>query len=100
MSVALVAQNKTKISFFLGANFLLYCRHKQKTFSGGIVPDPHQGSALEPLVDLQPDAQLYVGVLHALLSVHLNKRSIKKTLIRPLVVITQTRYSLLSLGLS
>ena len=39
MSAALLVQNKT-ISFFLGANFLLCCRHKQKTFSRGIAPDP------------------------------------------------------------
>ena len=82
MSVALVAQIKTKISFFLGANFLLCCRHKQKTFSGGIATNPHKDFVLEPLVGLQhlPDAQLYIGVLHTLLSVNLNKRSIKKTL--------------------
>ena len=82
MSVVVVAQNKTNISFFLGANFLLCCRHKQKTFPGGIAPISHQDFVLDPLVGLQHflDAQLYMGVLHAPLSVNLNNRSIKKTL--------------------
>ena len=88
MSVALAVQNKTKISFFLCANFLLCCRYKQKTFSGGTAPNPHQGFALDPLVGLQclPDAQLYIGVQHTLLSVHLNNQSIKKKLFRPLLI--------------
>ena len=53
MSVALVVETMAKISFLLGTNFLLFCRHKQKTLSGGIAPDPCHGFALDPLVDLQ-----------------------------------------------
>ena len=77
MSVAPVAQNKTKISFFLCANFLLFCR---------LTSYPHRGFALDPLVGLKdpPDTKLYTRALRALLSVHLNKRSNKKTLFRPL----------------
>ena len=74
MSVALVAQINTKISFFLYANFFLFCRHKQKNFSGSIAPT--SAGAL-PWMDFgtysaPPDAQLYTRALCALLSVHLN----------------------------
>ena len=66
MSVALVAQNKNKISFFLCANFLLFCRHQLKIFSGSINPDSQtcSGAYSAPL--------LYARVLHVLLSVALN----------------------------
>ena len=85
MSVALVAQNKTKISFFLYINFLLFYGHKQKRSSGDIAPDPHQGFSLDSLQSWQhpSDTQLYTRVLCTLLSVHFNKQSIKKTF-RPL----------------
>ena len=53
MSVALVAENKTKISCFVCTNFLLFCRHKQKIFSGGITSNAHLGFALDPLGVLQ-----------------------------------------------
>ena len=74
MPVALVGQNKTEISFFLYADFLLFCRHKQKKCSGTIAPDTYLVFALDPLVGFQhpPDAQLYTRRLPALLSVHLN----------------------------
>ena len=45
MSVALIAQNKAKIPFFLCTNLLLFCKHKQKKSA----PDHHQGFALDPL---------------------------------------------------
>ena len=79
-------QNKTKISFCLCANFPLFCRHKQKNFSWGIAPNPHQGIALTPVVGLQcsPDAHLHTRALCALLSVHLNNQSIKMRLFQPL----------------
>ena len=90
MSVALVMQNKTKISFSLCANFLLFFRHMHKNFSEGIAlnADPHQGFALDPLVGLQcpPDPQMDTNGLCALPSVYLNNQSIKKTFVRPLLM--------------
>ena len=53
MSAALIAQNKTKISFFLCTNFPPFRRHKYKKISGSITPDPHPGKALDPFVGLQ-----------------------------------------------
>ena len=93
MSVAVVAQNKTKISFFLSVDFLFFCRHKEKNFSGGINPRSPPGL----LVGLQcsPDTQLYTRALCALLSVHLNSQSIKKTLFRQLVSWMKSSHELL-----
>lgn len=59
MFVAFVAQNETKISLFLCANSLLFCRHKLHEFS----PNSHQDFALDT----------------ALLNIYLNDQSIKKT---------------------
>ena len=70
MSVALAAQNKTKISFFLCPYFLLLC------ISRKIYPRTHFRAYNAP--------QLYTRALQVLLSVHLKNRSIKKMLIRPL----------------
>ena len=86
MSAVLVAQNKTNISVFPCVNFILFFRYKQNTFSEGFTPISYQGFALDSLGDLArpPDPQLYTKALRALLSVHLNNRSIKKTLFRPL----------------
>ena len=86
MSVELVAKIKTLTSSFLCANFLLFCRHKEKKCSGGTVPNPHWSFPQDPLVGLQdpPYTQLYTRRLRSLLSVHLNNRSNKKTLFRPL----------------
>ena len=39
MSLALMAQNKTKFSFFLSANFFLFHRQKQKKLSEDFIPD-------------------------------------------------------------
>ena len=86
MSVALVAQKKIKISFFWFAYILLFWRHKQKHFSRGITPHPHQGFASDARGGLQysPNAQLHIRALCTLLlSVHLNNWSIKKTLFQP-----------------
>ena len=82
MSVALVVQNKTKISFFLCANFLLFCRHKHRKFSSGSPPIPT--SAL-PWMHLGAYSTSCIQERHTLLSVHLNDQSIKKTFSQPLV---------------
>lgn len=86
MSTALVALNKTKISFFLWANFLEFCRDKLKKISRGIVPRSPPGYCPGPICGLTalPAVQLYTKALRVLLSVHLNNRSIKKKLFKPL----------------
>ena len=48
--IALIVENKNKISFFLCANFLLFFRHKQNKFPKGITPDLHQDFFLDLLV--------------------------------------------------
>ena len=81
MSVALVVQNKTKISFFLCVNFLLFCRHKQKIFPPlGFCPGPTWGFIVPPPPNPKPQPQLYTRTLCALPSVHLNNQSMKKIL--------------------
>ena len=86
MSTALVALDKTKISFFLCANFLQFCRDKPKKISRGIVPRSPPGYCPGPICGLTAlsDVQLYTKALCVLLSVHLNNRSIKKRLFKPL----------------
>ena len=77
MAVALVAKNKTKISFFLCTNFLLFYRHKH--FPTRALPQMH----LE-VHRIPPDDQMFTRALCTLLSFHLNNQSIKKALFRPL----------------
>ena len=48
MSVALEAQNKPKISFFLCTNFLLFCRQNQKNVYRGFARNPPPGLCSGP----------------------------------------------------
>ena len=86
MSVALIVQNKTKISFFLCANFLLFCRHKLRKFSSGSPPIPTSALPWMHLgaysTRLTPSC---IQERHTLLRVHLNDQSIKKTFSQPLL---------------
>ena len=77
MAVALVAKNKTKISFFLCTNFLLFYRHKH--FPTRALLQMH----LE-VHRIPPDDQMFTRALCTLLSFHLSNQSIKKALFRPL----------------
>ena len=70
MPVAFVVEIKTKISFFLCANLLLFSRHKQNKYFEGLTPISHQGFALVPLGDLErPQNPSCIQERYALLQV-------------------------------
>ena len=86
MSVAPVAQNKTKIPFFYVLISFYFGSISRKNIPGTSPPILDQGFTFELLEGLQhpPDLQLYTRALHALPSIHLNNQSIKTTLFQSL----------------
>ena len=86
MSVALVTQSKTRISFFLCTYFLLFCWHMQKNFFWGHCPwSPKLCPGCTWGLTASPPTHNCIQERYVLLSVHLNNWSIKKTLFWPLL---------------